>query len=246
MKHTILLILIFFYSTQIQAQIDTVNAQTDVLDIQNLKEGKTSYIVYIQDSIYKSNFEIWDRTVTKSENTYQLHWTRHSNDKNKFHKYLITFDEKLHPLSEKIYHQDLSEGSKTVEKKHFIYEGNKMYSDKDSTLHNTEPFEIDDLKHSFNWELDLETLAALPLAENKQFDICFYHPASKTPPQYYRYWVDRGEEISLNNKKMNCWVVKVIYSKYQSSEFWIDKSNHLVLQMKESFFGKYRFKKMIF
>ncbi|WP_338767880.1 hypothetical protein WAF17_06645 [Bernardetia sp. ABR2-2B] len=245
MKYILSFLFIFIILNNIQAQIDTVNTQTDVLEIKQLQESKNSYIVYIQDSIYKSNFEIWDRTVSKNENTYQLHWTRHTNDKDNFHKYLITFDEKLCPLSEKVVHQELKNEEQSVEKKHFIYEENKMYSDKDTTIHNTEPFEIDDLKHSFNWELDLEVLSALPLEEDKQFAISFYHPASKTPPKYYKYWVDRSEEISLNNKSMDCWVVKVIYSEYQSSEFWIDKSTHRVLQMKEGFFGKYRFKKLI-
>jgi hypothetical protein len=244
MKYILVSTLIFFCFGTLQAQTDTVNTQTDVLEVKQLPKEKTSYIVYIQDSIYKSNFEIWDRTVIKNENHYQLHWTRHANDKNNFHNYLITFDEKLRPLSEKVVRQDFGE-NQMLEKKHFIFEENKMYSDADSTQHNTAPFEIADLKHSFNWELDLEILAALPLADKKQFDICFYHPASKTPPQYYRYWVDRSEELALNDKKMDCWVVKVIYSEFQTSEFWIDKSTHRVLQMKEGFFGKYRFKKLI-
>ncbi|WP_375561991.1 hypothetical protein ACE193_05425 [Bernardetia sp. OM2101] len=245
MKYILSFILIFLCLNQLQAQIDTVNTQSDVLEIKQLQENQTSYIVYIQDSIYKSNFEIWDRTVSKNENTYQLHWTRHTNDKNKFYKYLITFDKKLRPLSEKVFHQDVSEEKTLIEKKHFIYEENKMYSNSDTTQHNILPFEINDLEYSFNWELDLEVLSALPLEEDKQFAISFYHPASKTPPKYYKYWVDRSEEVSLNNKSMDCWVVKVIYSEYQSSEFWIDKSTHRVLQMKEGFFGKYRFKKLI-
>ncbi len=245
MKYVLFTTITLLCLNSLQAQIDTINTKTDVLEVRQLPKEKISYIVYIQDSIYKSNFEIWDRLVTKIEDSYQLQWTRHSNDKNNYHNYLITFDENLRPLSEKVVHQELTENRKSIEKKHFIYEENKMRSNEDTTQHNTAPFEIADLKYSFNWELDLEILAALPLADTKQFDICFYHPASKTPPQYYRYWVDRSEELTLNDKKMDCWVVKAIYSKFQASEFWIDKSTHRVLQMKESFFGKYRFKKLI-
>jgi hypothetical protein len=245
MKHLLFSLIIFFALTKLQAQIDTVNTQSDILKIQQVQEGKTSYIVYIQDSIYKSNFEIWDRTLTKNEDTYQLYWTRHTNQKNNFHNHLITFDKNMSPLSAKMVHQEVIEQGPRLEKKHFIYEDNQMYSDTDTAEHNTAAIKIDDLKYSFNWELDLEILGALPLADNKQFDICFYHPASKTPPQYYRYWVDRSETIKLNSQEMDCWVVKVVYSNYQSSEFWIDKSTYTLLQMKESFFGKFRFKKIL-
>lgn len=245
MKKPVYFLLSILYMNLVQAQVDTINTKTNILDINRLSEGKTSYIVYIQDSIFKSNFEIWERSIVKNKYDYQLKWKRYTNDKNNFYDYLITFDEKLRTLSEKVIHQELKEGTYRLEKKHFIYEGERMFSNTDTIQHNTAYFQIEDLKHSFNWEIDLEVLATLPLADFKQFDISFYHPSSKTPPQYYHYWVDRSEELIFNQNKMDCWVVKVIYSKKHSSEFWIDKSSHIVLQMKESFFGKNRFKKII-
>jgi hypothetical protein len=112
-------------------------------------------------------------------------------------------------------------------------------------LHNTKAFKLDTLGNSFNWELDLETLSSLPLEKNKTFAINFYHPGSKTLPKYYNYSVDRTEPLNFNEVSFNCWVVKVVYSAHQSCEFWINQTTHTVLQMKEEFYDRCRFKRLV-
>lgn len=231
------------------AQVDSVNTQTHHLKISQLTENTKTYVVYLQDSLngLKYNFEIWERTITKDKisKTNTLTWSRHKNTKDEHCEYEISFDDHLKPLSEKVICQSVKDKDITSEKKYFIYENDGLYSSTDTTLHNTKAFKLDALHNSFNWELDMETLSCLPLAENKIFAINFYHPGSKTPPKYYKYSVERKELLLFNEALFNCWVVKAVYSEHQSSEFWIDRDTHNVLQMKEQFYGRYRFKKLV-
>lgn len=242
MKKLVILLIALFCLTQTQAQTDTVNTQTNTLSTEQLQEGTLSYVVYLQDTTgAKFKTEIWDRTLSKTEEVYTLRWTRHTDSKQAFHNYTITFDEQLRPLEERVH----SQTAKGIEKKHFIYGENTLSSNTDTTAHTAAPVQMEDLKHSFNWELDMETLAALPLGAEKAFAISFYHPGSKTPPKYYTYRVDRSEELLVNDQKIDCWVLKVVYSERQQSEFWVAKASHRVLQMKEEFYGMFRFKKLI-
>lgn len=249
MKKILLLVTYFMCLQYTQAQVDSVNTKSNTLRLDKLKNGNNTYVVYIQDSLNgpKYNFELWERIIDKNatSNKNTLVWNRYQNNKTKFYKYIIGFTNKLEPISEEVYHEEIKDGITVVTKKHFIYNGNQMHSNPDSNKHTAKPVEVLDLKNSFNWELDLETFSTLPLAKDKKFAINFYHPGSKIPPKYYDFVVDRSEKLTFNNKSLDCWVVKVVYSKKQSSEFWIDKSTYNVLQMREYFYGKYRFKKLI-
>ena len=246
---TIICLIALCFLNNVFGQIDSVNTTTHTLKLESPKEGKKSYIVYLQDSLNgaKYNFEIWDRTISKNKGTRinSLKWIRHKNTKEDFYEYEIKFDNQLKPLSEQVIHHQSKNNQHTTEKKYFIYDDDKLFTSSDKNLHTVESFQRDTLDYSFNWELDLETLSCLPLAKNKTFAINFYHPGSKTPPQYYNYNIDRTENLNFNGAISKCWVVKVVYSQHQSSEFWIDQSTHQVLQMKEEFYGKYRFKKLI-
>lgn len=232
-----------------KAQVDSINTQSYLLKTDQLAESTKTYVVFLQDSLngMKYNFEIWDRTISKNNNskTNTLAWSRHKNTKGEHYKYEITFDDKMKPLSEKVVHKTNKAENISVEKKYFIYKNDGLFTSTDTTLHNTSSFSLDTLGNSFNWELDMEVLSSLPLAENKIFAINFYHPGSKTPPKYYRYFVEREEILDFNSGSFNCWVIKVIYSKHQSSEFWIDQTTHNILKMKEEFYGRYRFKRMV-
>lgn len=246
-----MLILLFatFIFNSVFAQIDSVNTQSNTLNTEQLSLEKKTYVVYLQDSLngIKYNFEIWNRIITKDKSTKNsiLSWTRHQNVKGNYYQYQIRFDDQLNPLTEQVVYQQKKGNEIVTKKKHYIYKNGSLYTSQDTTLHNTKEFRLQTLNHSFNWELDLETLSSLPLKEKKTFAINFYHPGSKTLPQYYNFTVDRSEILSFNKTSFNCWVVKVVYSKHQSSEFWIDKDTHTVLQMKEEFYGKYRFKKLV-
>jgi hypothetical protein len=245
MKTLLILIVSLLLLNPIYGQIDSVNTKSNILKTERLALGKKTYIVYLQDSLHgaKYNFEIWDRILTqnKTVKTNTLQWIRHKNGKGEEYRYEIKFDDKLIPLSEQVVHQQKT----SSKRKYFIYKNDGMYSSQDTLLHNTKAFKLNTLRHSFNWELDLETISCLPLAANKTFAINFYHPGSKTLPKYYKYSVDRVEVLTFNKISFRCWVVKVVYSEHQSSEFWVDQTTHTVLQMKEEFYGRYRFKRLV-
>jgi len=245
----ILYISLLLSSISLTAQIDSVNTKTNKLKSNQLKEGTHTYVVYLQDSIdgVKYNFEIWDRKLTqnKENNTYKLNWVRHKNSKNESYAYEIIFDDTFKTLTEKVIHK--KKVGDTIQNKHkfFIYDNNTMFSSENSSQHNTSPVKIDDLKHSINWELDIETLSGLPMSDDRKFAICFYHPGSKTPPKYYNYNVERTEILALNGTEYDCWVLKVVYAKNQSCEFWIDKKTNNVMLSKDTIYGRFRFKRLV-
>ncbi|WP_048826011.1 hypothetical protein [Hymenobacter sp. DG25B] len=96
---------------------------------------------------------------------------------------------------------------------------------------------------TFNWELDLETLELLDYAPNKQFVINFYHPGSKTPPQWYEYRVVGKEKIPvLGGGQEECWLLKINYSEQNYGQFWVSVKTREVLKMEELFNGVMRYK----
>jgi|SRR6056297_2850308 len=242
-------ILVILSTLVLNAQVATVNTETKVLKTIEGNESSKTYLVYLQDSLNggKYNFEVWDRKLTHNvkNKTYTLNWIRNKNSKKESYNYEIIFDTNFKTLTERVIHKKLKDDHYITNRKYFMYENNKMYSSPDSLLHNTLPVRIDDLKYAINWELDLETVEALPLRLHKEFAICFYHPGSKTLPKYYNLIVDRSEIVELNEKNFDCWVLKVAYSKHQTCEFWVDKKTNTVLVTKDKVFGKYRFKRLV-
>lgn len=248
---TVLLIgfYLLFWCASFAGEIDTLNTKNSNSKFRTVSASTNSYIVYLQDSIngLKYNFEIWERTLMPNDNNgaNTLIWKRHKNQKGEHYHYSIKFDNSFRPIEERITSKRIVNQEEKIEKSYFMYDGNRMFTSSDSLLHTTKSFFINDLQHSFNWELDLEILASLPLEENKVFALCFYHPGSKSLPNYYLYAVNREEKLCNTGKCYDCWVLNVEYSAVQKSEFWIDKESHTVIQMKESFYGKFRFKRLI-
>lgn len=242
----ILLLQLIFLSFSIQSQTDTINTKNHQLKPEQLRLGKSSYIVYFQNEsgTKKHNFEIWDRTIQqKVDKSYHIKWIRHGTKNN--HAYNIKADQNFKPISEVIVSNAMTSKDQTPEKKHFIFENNNMYSHPDSTRHNAEAFRMENTALAFNWEQDLEVLNMLPLNSKDKFAINFYHPGSTTPPQYYIYEKVREEVLEFNTVKFNCWVLKIDHDEKQWSEFWIDQKTYKVLQMRDFFYGKYRYKKLI-
>lgn len=246
-KSIIFLFTFYMVAITVNAQVDSVNTQTHHLKINQLSEDTKTYVVYLQDSVngIKYNFEIWERKVLKFNKINSLHWVRNKNSKGEYFQYKITFDNQFKPVSEQVFYQKKEGEEINTEKKYFIYEDGKLFSSNDSLQHNVPPFQLDDLKHSLNWELDLETISALDWSDQKKYSVCFYHPGSRTPPNYYTYFVDRSEKLSFNNSESDCWVIKFMQAKQVFTEFWVDKKNNQVLVVKDSIMGKFRFKRLI-
>ena len=252
MKHTFLFFQFVIIAFCAQAQIDSLNTANNKLLTQNLKTGTNTYLIYFQDSLNgpKYNFSIWERSLSKKElsgnQVYQLDWKRFTSDKASTIEYEIILEAKTFtPISEKVA-GEVQKPEKQFVKKHFIYNENKMYTNTDTSKHNQPEVKIEDLQHSFNWEADLETFSILPLAKDKSFAICFYHPGSSTPQTYYLYKIVGRENVTFNNQEISCWVLEIDYGSHNSkAKFWIDKSTHQVLKTQDIFPGGYRFKTLL-
>lgn len=245
MKNIILFIVLFGLST-LYSQTDTINTQNHKLQLKHLNLGDSRYLAYFQDKPdgLKYNIEIWDRRLDiNADGMYSTHWVR-QNSQDLF-TYDIQVDEYFKPLGEQMTKTSIQNKAKKTERKHFIFEDNRMYSHRDSLEHNADSFQMNNTGLAFNWELDLETLGMLPLDQNDAFAVNFYHPGSKTPPKYYLYKKVRKDTLTFNAKPMDCWVLKINHNDKQWSEFWIDKSTRRVLQMRDYFYGKYRYKILV-
>ncbi|MCG8327995.1 MAG: hypothetical protein MI974_09940 [Chitinophagales bacterium] len=252
MKCLITALILFFTLVSFAQQIDSLNTTNNKLEFGQLNEATNTYLVYFQDSVDapKRNMEIWERTITKTKvhnkEVYQFLWDRFfSNGSNYKYKILANAND-FSPISEEVVmNQLINNDSLAIRKRHYIYEGNSMYTSTDKNKHNGAPFRLDALENSFNFEMDMETFSMLPLEEGKSFALKFYHPGSKTPPKYYTYAVDRSEKLLFNNDEYDCWVLKVIYAGFGHAEFWIDKKTNATLQMREVYRGLVRYKVLV-
>tara|TARA_Y100000815_G_scaffold95286_1_gene84136 strand:+ start:46 stop:780 length:735 start_codon:yes stop_codon:yes gene_type:complete len=226
------------------SQTDSINTQNHKLKSEQLYLGQNTYAVYFQNEsgTTKQNFEIWDRRIQqKPDGSYTLDWTRHS--VKDVYKYSIHVDQNFKPITEEIIKTSFEK--RQPEKTYYSFEQNSIHSYADTLKHNVEAFSMEGTGLAFNWELDLEILSMLPLKKQEKFVLNFYHPGSKTPPQYYVYEKVREEVLEFNAVKFNCWVLKIDHNEKQWSEFWIDKQTFKVLQMRDFFYGRFRYKKLV-
>jgi len=96
-------------------------------------------------------------------------------------------------------------------------------------------FEIATPVPTFNFEIDLETFATLPLHRNAEFEINFYHPGGSEPPAPYVYKVAGEEKLILGGKAIDCWVLTHDYDKpgqpHIRTRFWLAKDSQTVVRM---------------
>lgn len=232
------------YSTSCQTiQIDTKN---NTLNLNQLKLEKSTYLVYFQNEpdTPKYNIEVWDRDIEQtSKNTYSISWVRQNYKE--LHDYKITVGQRFQPVSEEIVVSTLGKSPEDELRKYYHFKDNKVYTDNDTIKHNQAPFTMENTALAFNWELDLEILGMLPFEDYNQFDINFYHPGSKSKPEYHTYQKVREEKLSINDQEFSCWVLKIDHNEKQWSEFWIDQQTFKVLQMRDFFYGRFRYKKLV-
>ena len=246
---TTLFLLSFFAPILLQAQIqiDSINTANSKLQMAQLNEGSATYLVYLQDSASgpKYRTEVWDRSIQKKDEYFEFKWNRYAGNGSVYHYQIKVSARDFAPIEERTLEQRRKGKEVEIKRKHFIYKGGKIYTHRDTTRHSESPFELSHLNNSFNWEMDLEMLSMLQIEDGRIFAINFYHPGSKTLPAYYAFEVIRSEVLEFNDATFDCWVLKVVYSDRQSSEFWVDKKTNRVLKMKEFFFGRYRYKVLV-
>lgn len=91
----------------------------------------------------------------------------------------------------------------------------------------------------FCFEMDLETLALLPIKKVGQaLAINFYHPGGETPPQYYPVEVLSEEDfLGPNGVKIKCWKIKLQYDSESFDYSWISKEGHELLKLEGHYPG---------
>jgi hypothetical protein len=225
------------------AQVDTINAANNKLQLKNLREGKSIYAVYMSDTLLnKRNVGgIWERTTTlktlNNKSVIEFKWrnlfgdTLHSTITN------ICDAKTLAP----IYHFTDNK-SRGVKAYNFI-DGFMVPTD---SVKNNKAIERGKVALSIpiiSWELDLETYPLLPIKKvGQKFDISFFDPNEKEP-KYHRYEVIGKEDLQLNNDtKVKCWLLKINYTKDSYATFWLTEKSKDVIKMQEYYKGGYRFK----
>lgn len=84
---------------------------------------------------------------------------------------------------------------------------------------------------TYNFETDIEFLQALPLAEDYDARINFYHPGGSAAPQRYAFRVTGSATIAGPAGPVDCWVVKTDYNRPGSeSTFWFAKGSQLMVR----------------
>ncbi|MCA1246352.1 hypothetical protein [Massilia sp. MS-15] len=84
---------------------------------------------------------------------------------------------------------------------------------------------------TYNFETDIEFLQALPLTEDYDARINFYHPGGPSAPQRYSFRVTGSATIAGPAGPVECWVVKTDYNRPGSeSTFWFAKGSQLMLR----------------
>ena len=95
-------------------------------------------------------------------------------------------------------------------------------------------FEIATPVPAFNFEVDLETFATLPLRRNAEFEINFYHPGGE-PPAPYVYKVAGEEKLFMAGKAIDCWVLTNDFEQpgqpHIRTRFWIAKDSQTVIRV---------------
>lgn len=86
---------------------------------------------------------------------------------------------------------------------------------------------------AFNFETDMETLQALPLAKGYEAQIVFHHPAGGAPAPYL-FKVAGSETLNSSaGGKVDCWVVTTDYNHPEGpvARFWLAKDSQVVVKV---------------
>ncbi len=114
----------------------------------------------------------------------------------------------------------------------FVFTDEQITGNTDVSDNTQKDFAMPANAATYNWELDIETFALLPLAMGKSFAINFYHPGSKNPPKNYLYTVV-GEDVlsNISGDDIPCWQLKIEYQSGTYAIFWLRKSDGQMLKM---------------
>ncbi|RZL47417.1 MAG: hypothetical protein EOP00_12055 [Pedobacter sp.] len=226
-----------------EAQVDTVNALNNKLQLNYLKAGTSNYLVYFIDTAEtkRTNGDIWQRSTSfkkiKNKQVVAFNWKWLRSD-TLFASVTNICDAKtLAP----IYHYANYKGKGII-----AYDYTADFMIPTDTVKNNMAVKKGKVALTIpviSWEQDLETYPTLPIKKvGQKFDISFFDPNEKAP-SYHRYEVIGKEDLALNSEvNVKCWLLKINYNADTWAIFWLTEKNRQVVKMKEYFKGQYRIK----
>lgn len=121
------------------------------------------------------------------------------------------------------------DGKRVVEG--FVFAPDKITGMKDLADSVNKDLVVASPEPTFNFETDIETLQALPLAEGFEARINFYHPGSQQGPTRYLFKVTGSASIPGPGGMIDCWVVTTDYNRPGTvSTFWFAKGSQLMVR----------------
>lgn len=234
---------LLFLHFHTKAQVDTINAKNNKLQLQNLKLGTSEYLVYMTDSLFAKRTvgDIWQRTTSLKmfhhKEVIAFNWNWLKSDSLIATIVNICDRKTLAP----IYHHANYKGRGV-----FAYDYREGWMIPSDTIKNNMAVKKGKVALSIpviSWEQDLETYTLLPIKKVGQlFDISFFDP-NEAKPTYHRYEVIGKEELVLNTEvKVKCWLLKINYTPDSYATFWLTEKNKEVIKMHEYYKGSYRIK----
>lgn len=247
-KTIVLMLLSISLSSFSAAQAESETFVFSGLKASDIEEGTRQYLVYMveKETGDKKWLSLWERTTRLIEHdgetvieTSQL-W---SSDDNRFQRKLYSLN-RLDNFAP-IFHWVKS--SKEDAPSAYKFAQDKVFGDPDVANNKQAGFEMAKQAETMNWELDIETLALLPLGEGKSFYINFYHPGANLPPQPYEYKVVGSETLhDLTGHDIPTWMLQFEFGdgsgRTSHTVFWLEKSTGQLVKMAEEFGGFTRYK----
>ncbi|NHZ40688.1 DUF3108 domain-containing protein [Massilia aquatica] len=128
-------------------------------------------------------------------------------------------------------HERIAEkdGKRVVEG--FVFAPDKITGMKDLADSVNKDLVVASPEPTFNFETDIETLQALPLADGFEARINFYHPGSQQGPARYLFKVTGSASLPGPGGMIDCWVVTTDYNRPGTiSTFWFAKGSQLMVR----------------
>ncbi len=114
----------------------------------------------------------------------------------------------------------------------YAFQPDRIVGLKDLESNVAKDFEVASPQPSFNFEVDMEVLQALPLAAGYAASIVFTHPGGG-PPAAYVFKVAGSETLDApGGGKIDCWVVTTDYNRPDMplSRFWFAKRGQVMVK----------------